>query len=411
MDVWDLRLTVPDVHYLLEPCDVGEAPPLSGVVAVAVPASSLSVSTSSIPQITVSLLRCVKLRKFGLTTTTRYTEPKQRTKRFWKQTSPVRQTLPPIPQTSQVQRQTLVLHNTCHAPDEIEHDTDEHRAWLKFNFHFPVPNNLPGTLDTIGGAIYYTIEAAISSSELALSQQSLRVSQPLKIQYYSRPTTISHLRRYPGDIVTTELQINPSSAQKGVSYSAEWLARSTVVQGARPSDVKYVVAKELHWSIEESVKCVAITEDSTSCIHQYARLVSEGILKGRWVASGESGRGDSIRIPFDINIPPSTSVPDTTTVSAYQDHHSTRVFESHDEMLAVTVDHRLNLEVVVGEDTFHRGTGDLLDRRYPVKSYKATFPLLIRQLISEDLPSLAGVGVTPPRYEELYVAPPRYGGS
>ncbi|KAL2807898.1 hypothetical protein BJX63DRAFT_410923 [Aspergillus granulosus] len=404
MEAADLKLTVPDVHLLTEPYDQVEAPPIIGCIAIAVPTLSLPIPASNIPQITVRLVRCVRLNKFD-STTKRQKEAKRYTNRFWKQTSPVRQTSPNPPRISPVQRQILVRYDICHTPDEIDRNADEELVWLKYNLHFPVPSDLQGTLNTIGGGIYYAIEATISTGPQPSDQRRLQVSQPFKIHHCTQPKTISHLRRYPGDLVTTELHITPSSVRKGISYSLEWLAFSTVTQGARPSEVKYVVAKELHWSIDESVKCLVLGRGNTTYSQQYTRRLSEGRLKGRWAASGGSHKGsDAICIPLKINVPP-----DTTNLSSYRDHHSTDALENCTELLAVTVDHRLHLEVITGEDTFHREAGDLLDRRYPVKSYKATFPLLVRKLVSEDLPSPAGVGVSPPRYEEPYVMPPVYG--
>jgi hypothetical protein len=173
--------------------------------------------------------------------------------------------------------------------------------------------------------------------------------------------------------------------------------------------VKYVVAKELLWSVEETIKCLAVTVETTTCLHQYTRRLSEGRLKGRWVANGESqDRDDSIQIPLKVAIPPDINASDTTTLAFNQGHHSLQGLDTQGERLAITVDHQLNLEVVTGEDTFHRETGDLLDRRYPVKSFRTTFPLLVRQHVCDDLSSSVRKGETPPVYEEPYVGPPGY---
>ncbi|KAL3457267.1 hypothetical protein BJX64DRAFT_293341 [Aspergillus heterothallicus] len=404
MEVLDLQLAVPDIHFLREPCDYGQAPPIAGSIEVALPTLNITTATANVPRVSVGLVQCVKLHApYSPSTTTKTKETKRHMPRFWKQSAPNKPTPHCKSEKSRTLRRIVAQSIICHAPDETVRDADGQRTWLKFHFHLPIPNNLPGTLQTIGGDVSYVIEAQLPD------QQQLPVLQPVKIQHYTQPRTISHLRRYPGDLVTTELYIAPSSSRKGISYSAEWLARSTVTHGARPSDVKYVVAKELHWSIEETVKGLSVTRETTTCMTQYTRRLSEGLQKGRWVASGGvHEEDDSIRIAFDIVIPSGITTSDTTTMPSHQHQQLTSALESQDELLTVAVDHRLNLEVVVGEDTFHSGTGDLLDRRYPVRSYKATFPLLIRHFIFDSSVFPVGGGELPPRYEEPYVAPPEY---
>jgi hypothetical protein len=282
-------------------------------------------------------------------------------------------------------------------------------VWLRFNFHIPLPTDVAASIDTVGGSISYTVEVTVSPRAGGAEQSQFQASRPINIVHCAIPSTIAHLRRYLGDSVTTSLYITPLPTEKGISYALSWRARSTVSRGARPSELKYIVAKELHWSIEETVKCLAVKGETTTCLHQYTRRLSEGQLKGRWVAPGGSrDENESIQIPFEVSIPRGIDILDTTSLASDQDYHSALALDSEEEQLALTVDHRLNLDVVTGEDTFDRGTGDLLDRRYPVKSFKATFPLLVRQHVCEDLSSPAQMGETPPVYEEPYTAPPGY---
>jgi hypothetical protein len=412
MEMFDFQLKVPNVHLLPESTDQAEAPSIVGCVSMAIPTSDLPGLSGSLPRITVSLVRRVKIEEFN-STTTRHRETKPRKIRLWKESPPRGQTTPVMRQTWRAHRQAIARNDICHAPDEIDCHGGEGRTWLRFIFHIPIPTNLPPTIDSVGGSISYTVEATVSTPAPGAEQPQLQASQPIDMVHCAILRTITHLRRYPGDSVTTQLDITPMSTEKGITYALHWLARSTVSRGERASDLKYIIAKELHWSIEETVKCVGINRQTRTCLHQYTRRLSEGRLKGRWVAPGGSQDGkDSIKIPFEVSVPRGIGVSDTTTsLASYQRHHSTPDLESEEEQLAVTVDHRLNLEVVTGDDTFHQGTGDLLDRRYPVKSFKATFPLLVRQNVCEKSPSPGQTSEIPPLYEEPYTAPPAYEGS
>ncbi|KAL3449904.1 hypothetical protein BJX65DRAFT_305918 [Aspergillus insuetus] len=412
MEISELQLSVPDVYLLPEASDQAEVPSLAGCVSMAASISDLPAFTGSLPRIAVSLVRCVRIDELN-STPPRHREPVRQKFRFWKQPSPSRRAMPIVHQTSQVERQTIARNDICHAPDEISRHGSDGRTWLRFNFHIPLSANLVGSIDTVGGSISYTIEVTISPPAGGAEQSQLQASRPINIVHCAIPSTIAHQRRYPGDPVTTSLYITPLPTEKGISYALSWRARSTVSRGARPSELKYVVAKDMHWSIEETVKSVAIRREATICLHQYTRRLTEGQLKGRWVAPGGLEDGNnSIQIPFEVNIPRAVDVSDTTTSLAfYQEHYPTPALESEEERFALTVDHRLNLEVVTGEDTFHRGTGDLLDRRYPVKSFKATFPLQVRQHTCEDFSSPAQTREIPPVYEEPYTAPPSYEAS
>jgi hypothetical protein len=411
MQISELHLSVPNVYLLPDTSDQAEAPSIAGRVSMTVPTSDLPAFTGSLPRITVGLVRCVRIDESN-STPTRHREPVRQKLRFWKQPYPSSRTILIQHQTSRVQRQTIARNDICHAPDEISRHGSDGRTWLRFNFHVPLLANLVGSIDTVG-SISYTVEVTVSPPAGGAGQSQLHVSRRINIVHSAIPRTIAHLRRYPGDLVTTSLNVTLLSTEKGISYALSWLARSTVSRGARESELKYVIAKELHWSIEETVKCVTIQHETTTCLHQYTRRLFEGRLKGRWAAPGGSQDGnDSIQIPFEVSIPRSIDVSDTTSLASYQEHYSTPALESDEEQLAVTVDHRLNLEVVTGEDTFHRGTGDLLDRRYPVKSFKATFPLLVRQHICEDFSTSSGqTREIPPVYGGPYTAPPGYEAS
>ncbi|KAL4981190.1 hypothetical protein BDW66DRAFT_156271 [Aspergillus desertorum] len=292
------------------------------------------------------------------------------------------------------QSQTLAECIIWHAPDMTDPDTDER----KFNFSLPLPGNTPPTADTVLG--------------------------PIRIQRLAPPERISHVRTYPGSAVVTKLCIapHPSDAKRAgnkAQYNLQWQARSTIIPGARDSEVKYVVAKEVRWRVDETVKCLSLVRhengpDRREIIgrQQHTRQLCQGEITGRWMASSgcrnqvdEIGAGGLIEIPFQVRIP--TAV-DEVDVSLYHGNFGHCDGPAQDrKMLAITVSHQLHLEVVTGEDTFHRGTGDLVERRACVKSYKAVFAMPVRDAAETDFNQLRAT-TRLPKYGDPYPALPDY---
>lgn len=73
----------------------------------------------------------------------------------------------------------------------------------------------------------------------------------------------------------------------------------------------------------------------------------------------------------------------------------------------MTVEHRLKLDLLTGEDTFERSTMTLVDRKPIRVALNASFPLLIGGCNDRDI-GPAVLERHPPRYEEVPTAPPNY---
>ncbi|KAL2826409.1 hypothetical protein BDW59DRAFT_160933 [Aspergillus cavernicola] len=414
METGHVLLAVPDTHIVLEPSAEGYTSSIAASISITVPSSTSQFPAGyRQPGITVSLVRnvtpkCISLNprngeKQGL-----------RSKRLWKKESTSIQSPFSSLRSLDTSLETLVQCNIQHSPDEIC-SVDEDTTCLKFTFSLPVPDSIPATANTSLGDVSYAIEAKVIPSA-DLNEQPLHVSQPVRILRSVVPATVSHLRKYPGDKVVTELFMTPtahhsrSHRKHKASYSVQWLAQSTIMSGVRESEVKYLVANGFKWEVDEVAKFLSISkagspEDSETkiiCREQHVRQLCTGHGKGRWVASGTINEGsDRIEIPFDISIPTEAMAADDSSASSYfwQDEPS-----SGGEILAVTVEHLLTLEVVTGEDTFHRQTGDLVERQCRVKSYKAVFPFSVREYVEENF----SVTDSLPKYGEAYLFPPRY---
>ncbi|KAL5047545.1 hypothetical protein BDW71DRAFT_206300 [Aspergillus fruticulosus] len=410
MEDYAIRLTVPDTHLLVD----GESnAPIPGSISIS-PATSTSASSLSPtcrPEIKVKLVRLVSPRRLS---------PPAPGKENGGKTLPWRRTtarVQPLPsQIPNAQSQTLAECIIWHAPDVSSGDFHG----PKFNFSLPIPGNIPPTADTVLGSVSYTVTATVRLA----SSVSVQDSQPVRIRRVAPPEPVLHVRTYPGSPVVTELYIaphppDPERAGNKAQYSLRWRARSTIMPGARESEVKYVVAKEVRWQVDETVKRLSLARHGDGpngqriIYHrQHTHQLCQGGTAGRWMAGSgctaqvrETGAGGLIEIPFQVRIP--TAVDEIDALSYYSDHDYNH--GDHRETLAITISHQLHLEVITGEDTFHRRTGDLVERRTCVKSYKAVFALPIRDAAEADLLTQLRAATGLPKYEDPHPAPPDYG--
>jgi hypothetical protein len=229
---------------------------------------------------------------------------------------------------------------------------------------------------------------------------------------------LEYFRQYPGERVVTELCLTPkiqhpdSRIRAKAAYTAQWVARSTIKQGLRKTEVKYVVVKQLRWTVEETVQYITISkgggEATTTCKKKHVRQLCDGVQKGHWIARGGIYEGeDWIEVPFDISIPAEVAPAERIDLSSYRcQHRGTSCQCDAGETTAITVDHQLRLEVITGEDTFDQGTRTLVDRKPRMKSFNAVFRLPIREFVSEDSITLCDDIL--PRYEDTYLMPPNY---
>ncbi|KAE8376623.1 hypothetical protein BDV26DRAFT_305472 [Aspergillus bertholletiae] len=318
---------------------------------------------------------------------------------------------------------------------------DQHcgMSFLQFQFLVPIPPSLLGTTKTMVGAVSYTITATATWP----SGTSISTTRPLQIIRRALPGhshSVSHVRKYHGATLSTILRLAPEisadPATTRLTYSASLVARRTITPGDRPMEMKYVVIKELRWWVEETIRLVKVStttgghEATTTCEKQCVRQVARGTQKGRWAASrsvlaGEaSNSGDTdgrIEIPFCITIPRGAKAADSLDISSY--HIWPELALSNERIAefsqpytlstkkrAITVSHQLKLDIVTGEDTYHREIGTLLDRKRWWKSFKAFFPLAVNEMTTgEDLPDgLLRENPSLPQYEDGSAMPPSY---
>ncbi|KAL4924252.1 uncharacterized protein BDV17DRAFT_295569 [Aspergillus undulatus] len=364
-----MELAVPDIHFLFGSAEDSYTS-ISGSLSIP------STSTSTDQEIKIELIRCVESRW-------RVTSWYKKDKKSAISPSLKRKSIPipalPFPSIARLpdaQTETLVQCRLWTFPNA----NDESRSKCTFEFVLPIPSYIPATAETALGTVSYAVTATTSSSA-----QTLRCTKPVTTQRLVQPKSILHTCRYPGDRVVTEL----------------WLAESTARKGARQSEVTYTVAKELRWSVDEAISLVQLgCRDRAATIYKkHVRRICTGREKGRWVASDEVNEERGvIEIPFEVHIP--TAV-ETIDGASYRGHHA-------EDVLAIIVGYKLHLEVITGEDTFHRETGGLVDRRLRVKSYNAVFPLQVHHF---SFNSDADVTSNPPRYEDSHPLLPTYTSS
>ncbi|KAL5002778.1 hypothetical protein BDV10DRAFT_180998 [Aspergillus recurvatus] len=413
MESYVVRLAVPDTHLLVD----GESnAPIPGSITISpvTPTSASPLSATRRPEIKIKLVRLVSPRRPTSSLPGKKSDGKPLRRR--RTTARVQ----PLPsQIPHAQSQTLAECIIWHAPGVISPGTLER----KFNFSLPIPDNIPPTADTVLGSVSYAMTATVRLASYA----SIQDSKPIRIQRLAPPEPISHTRTYPGSPVVTELCIAPhpldtKQAGNKAHYNLHWRARSTIMPGARESEAKYVVAKEVRWRVDETVKCLSLARHENGLNprkiidhHQHTRQLCQGEVAGRWIAGSgcrnqaeETEAGGLIEIPFQVRIP--MAVDEIDAPSYHGDSGHNYGPDQDRETLAITVSHKLHLEVVTGEDTFHRKTGDLVERRTCVKSYKAVFALPVRDTAEIDLLSQLHAATGLPKYEDPYPALPDYSG-
>jgi hypothetical protein len=264
-----------------------------------------------------------------------------------------------------------------------------------FHFSFDVPKSIPPTSETPLGSIIYAIEATAATLEqgTVTRRQSVKLSCQ-KIQVDSEKT--QHRLYFPlsNDIHGMTLSQNPTPrSDPRISFTATIHTHWETALADRSSEVRRLVVRKLKWQAEEVVKIMSkpISSDGeySICEGQLVRKLCDGSVKGPWgseqnsyLGDGQSSEGGdgrekpAIRIPFGFTIPKRAMVTDDIDIAAYDiGANRTDYFSGHEllrrssspsadaMMRAITVHHRVKLELVTGEDVFHRGTGKLVERK------------------------------------------------
>ena len=418
-------MTFPETHYIFfGGCNEGYSGSVLGSVEITVPSSNID--SSDYPNIKVALTRTV--------TATRQRPGNDRRQRggFFKriQERPTIQahSNPHNEQTSSTDTETLTQCYLWHTPDDIQHHPDHDTTRLKFNFMIPVHYKTPPTVETMLGALSYSLTATSTFA----SGWTKTTSQPIRILRRAIPDycrTIHHIRNFSDSGIAISLDLTPDESpalDMKTSYTGKLTANRTIMPGNRVSERWHVVIKELRWRIEETVKVLSTSGhgDTQEVKDEGVRQLCNGIQSGNWSVlkyqrKGNVTDGDTIEIPFNISIPRSANVAEEMGISAYTSDtkQSCRpdVYECSarpptlEKRTALSVNHRLRLDIVAGVDTIDQATGKLVDRKHLWKLFGAAFRLPIYEFASsEEVPDTAFlVNDIPPMYEDEF-QPPAY---
>ncbi|XHF99753.1 hypothetical protein AWENTII_003242 [Aspergillus wentii] len=279
----------------------------------------------------------------------------------------------------------VIQSNLWHQPELVENHVHSEWNLLRFPFSIPVPEDLPATTETVLGKVSYVIEAQTDSG--------ICTRQPVDIQCRSIQDgqTVDYARAFPGQRLSTQTFLTRMRPDSRVTarYAAKEVVYQTITKGIRATETKYATVKELRWRVEETVNAVEVYPDTTRCKGQIIRQLAAGKQTGHWIATGTDGQ---VAVAFEITIPQSANAADEIDISSYS------------RGLAITVSHRLMLDVIIGEDTFDQGTGKLVDRKPRVRSLNASFPIAVDRaqgdegLITHGLPQYDETAM-PPDYE------------
>lgn len=195
----------------------------------------------------------------------------------------------------------------------------------------------------------------------------------------------------------------------------------------RDSEFRCATIRAIHWRVEEVTRLVTDENslqdgDNTDILKKESvREICSGKQKGYWASHHnplvkqrhqKSEEQDStLDIPLEISIPKSANLSSKIDETFYSSTPSRALGLSDedspmDESNVITVEHRLKLEFITGEDTFDTRSNNLVDRKPLRPTLSATFPLLIESGVKCDFEAVAFSN--PPRYEDISLAPPEY---
>ncbi|KAJ5382870.1 hypothetical protein N7517_000781 [Penicillium concentricum] len=275
-------------------------------------------------------------------------------------------------------------------------ETSPGRVVSKSYFHLDIPMNIPATTKTPLGTITYAIEATAATSKhgvithrrpLNFNRQMIQ-SNPAKTQhhlYFRASNTIRGM--------TLSQNSTPRFGPR-ISFSATIHTHWETAPADRGTELRHIVVRELKWQAEEIVKFMSKPNSSDDkysiCERQSVRKLCGGSTKGYWgfgcnphvkqphgQSVDEKGQAQrAIYIPFGFTIPKRAMVVHSIDLAAYEigavsaDHNpqcglpGDIPFSKLGKMVkGITVHHQLKVELVMGEDVFHKGTGKLVERK------------------------------------------------
>ncbi|OQE37757.1 hypothetical protein PENCOP_c009G00401 [Penicillium coprophilum] len=270
------------------------------------------------------------------------------------------------------------------------------RIVSEFPFHIDLPTNIPGTTKTPLGTIRYEIEAKATTSQhgtftqrrpVELNRQMI-LSEPTKTQhhlYFQKSNTIRGM--------TLSQNSTPRSGPR-ISFTAAIRTHWETAPADRETELCHFVVRELRWQAEEIIKIMSKStspeEEYSICERQLVRKLCDGNTKGYWgygcnpyvkqpyglKFGGKGEEKPAICIPFVFTIPKRAMVVDDIYLAAYgfgvdgADQtqkcglpEKSFFFSPGKTTKGITVHHQLKIELVTGEDVFHKGTRTLVERK------------------------------------------------
>lgn len=335
----------------------------------------------------------------------------------------------------------IISSRTCSIVEEVI----LHRPFIsghgrhELPFCLPIIGNIPVTSQTDIAKISYCLVATISSEDLKTSHITWQeISVIRQIWPHLGPASVlQHIRNYSGlnpisKIVLTQ-EMRPFANLK-LPISAKIFVRPAR-RADRPSEYRCLAIRGIRWRVEEITKIMFHKNNKDQNLHagrdmedrESIREVATGLQKGYWKIARQLVMREcleridpTVEIPIDIVLPKGRYSSEVSTgcynflkpvhpgeclIPALNEIGISSGRDSFNAM--ITIEHRLNLNILISEDTFCLESHSLVDRK-PLKSaHDAAFPLKIMdqawasQGKMPDEPNL-------PFYEELGSSPPQY---
>ncbi|KAJ5947049.1 hypothetical protein N7466_000064 [Penicillium verhagenii] len=308
---------------------------------------------------------------------------------------------------------------------------------VRIPFTISIPVDIPGSVTTSLGEISYDLIASMITGDetIANARQSIYLDR----QVISPKPTIEHARSYPNSKVVTQICLSQhlhTKSESDLSFSMNIKLRSPSVPGERPSEFKCTMIRGIRFRVEEVTRIFAKSDDTNHSIEGHnqegqqvnVREICNGREKSHWVKIIENPVemhqnnrpiNSSVDVMFGCTISKNIKPAQRTDLACYAFEPaqldpgslngglSENFVSNTRENLVMTVEHRLKLDLLTGEDTFERGTLVLVDRKPVRVALNASFPLLVSGCNDKDI-GPAALERYPPRYEEVPIAPPGY---
>ncbi|KAJ5677266.1 uncharacterized protein N7477_002899 [Penicillium maclennaniae] len=297
---------------------------------------------------------------------------------------------------------------------------------------------MPASTTTSQGIVSYAIVASVITPTCTV----LSSSQPVQLtrQIISDQPTVQHVRSYPKSKVIEQISLTQTlmtDTNPNLCFRMNVKLRNPSTP-ERHAEFKCAVIRGLRCRVEEVTKTFTkptlgnqhIQDDYANQREQAQVSVRELCnekQKGHWsiienpvIKTHETSQKPStVDINFGFTIPKTSKPAQPADLSCYAfdpEHFNptslppelrSRYSSTTHERLAIVVEHRLKLDLITGEDTFSRENQILVDRKIIGAAVNASFPLTLLEKYEGDISDLA-LDKTPPRYEEVPMAPPDY---